>query len=133
MTGDKADDKAKKKILIIDDEEDLVEMLALRLESTGQFAVERALNGQTGLKLAGDTLPDVILLDSIMPGMSGWEVCRKLRQDPRTKNIPIVIMTAGTPHEEKERARENGADHVVFKPYEYNDLLRVLDTIQRSF
>ena len=133
MTGDKADDKAKKKILIIDDEEDLVEMLALRLESTGQLAVERALNGQTGLKLAGDTLPDVILLDSIMPGMSGWEVCRKLRQDPRTKNIPIVIMTAGPPHEAKERARENGADHVVFKPYEYNDLLRVLDTIQRSF
>lgn len=132
MTPNKAAGRPKKKILIVDDEEDLVEMLSLRLESTGQFEVERALNGLIALQKAATFLPEVVLLDSVMPGLNGWEVCRRLRQDPRTQDIPIVIMTAGTPDQAKERLRENGADHIIFKPYEYGDLLKVLATIKRG-
>lgn len=116
-----------KRILIIDDEEDLVEMLALRLEATGGFSVvSKAFDGLTGLQRAKELVPDIVLLDNVMPGLDGWEVCRRLRADPSTGAINVVVMTAGSPSKAVERGREAQADRVVLKPYDHADLIEIL-------
>lgn len=115
------------KILVIDDEEDLVEMLALRLRSTGRFEVETAYDGAAGLEKARTRLPDVVLLDNVMPGMDGWEVCRRLREDAKTKGLRIVVMTAGSPGKAQAKGREARADFVLLKPYDHEQLIAVLE------
>lgn len=116
-----------RKVLIIDDEEDLVAMLSLRLRSTGRFEVDTAPDGAAGLARADSFGPDVVLLDTVMPGLDGWEVCRRLRADPRTKATRIVVMTAGNPSAAQARAKQAGADEVVFKPYDHERLIELLD------
>lgn len=117
---------SKRRVLIIDDEEDLVEMLALRLESTGLFEVEKAFDGASGLARALQTVPDVILLDNVMPGLDGWEVCRRLRADAKTSGLTIIVMTAGSPRKAEQQGREAHADRVVLKPYDYGELIEIL-------
>jgi DNA-binding response OmpR family regulator len=117
------------KLLIIDDEEDLVEMLALRLTSTG-FDVDRAYDGAAGLEKALATTPDVVLLDNVMPGLDGWEVCRRLRSEPRTRGTRVVLMTAGTPARAEARAKDAQADRVILKPYDHDELVAVLKGLE---
>lgn len=120
---------SKKRVLIIDDEEDLVEMLALRLDATGLFEVQTASDGEKGLARAAETKPDVVLLDSIMPGLDGWEVCRRIRGDSQLSSTAVVMMTAGTPEESARRARESAADGLILKPY---DPVQVVDTLKAA-
>jgi CheY-like chemotaxis protein len=122
----------RRRVLIVDDEPDLVDMLALRLEATGLFEVERAHDGPTGLACAHDHRPDVVLLDNIMPGMDGWEVCRRLREDPESRDVPVVIMTAGAPKESQRLAREVAADALILKPYDQSEVIQTLKTVRHA-
>ena len=116
----------KKKLLIIDAEEDLVEMPAMRLEATGLFEIQKAHDGLAGLARAGEWLPEIILLDNVMPGLCGWEVCRKLRADSRLSGVALAMMTAGSPHKSQKKARDMGADALILKPYDQGEVIETL-------
>ena len=123
---------SKRLLLIVDDEEDLVEMLALRLEATGLFDVARAHDGISALERAAALKPDVVLLDNIMPGMDGWEVCQRLRADPACANAAVVMMTAGAPAESRRKARESAADALILKPYDQAQVIETLRTVSHA-
>jgi len=110
------------KILLVEDETDQIEVLKMRLESSG-FEFIFSLDGAQGIKKALEEKPDLILLDVIMPNMDGFEVCKRLKADPQTKNIPIILLTAAGLKDIEDKAQACGADLAVRKPYESADLL----------
>lgn len=112
----------KKKILFIEDEPDQIKMISLRLEKNG-YEVISSLDGAEGLRMAVREKPDLILLDVIMPGIDGLEVCRQLRKDPVTRHIPIISTTAAGMDDVEHQCLTAGADDCVRKPYESSDLL----------
>lgn len=113
-------------LLIVDDERDLVEPLARRLRAGGRYEVSVAYDGEEGLAAARRRPPDVALVDLAMPGMDGWELCRRLRSEPGTRGVRIVIMTAWLSEGLDRRAREAGAERVLLKPFESDALDAVL-------
>lgn len=115
-----------RRVLIVDDESDLTEALAIRLSSGWGFTVAVAHDGEEGLRKASAFRPDMILLDIAMPNVDGWEMCRRLRDDPETRFIPIVIMTAWSTDDLHRRAQEEGVAKVLLKPAEDDELLNVL-------
>jgi len=112
----------KKKILVVDDETDLVEMITLRLEA-GDFIVIKAYDGQAGLDLARTEKPDLIILDLMLPKIDGYKVCRMLKFDEKYKNIPIIIFTARTQESDVRLGEEVGADAYITKPFDSDILL----------
>ena len=117
----------KKKILIIDDEPDMLEMLSQRLKFEN-FEVTVASDGEEGLKISREFKPDVILLDVKMPGMDGWEVCRTLRADPTMAHIKIIMLTAIRSVKEAKLA---GADLVILKPCNMDELVEIVSNPNR--
>lgn len=115
-----------KRILIVDDERDLVAPLALRLRSLGRFEVAVAYDGAEGLAEASRFRPDVMLIDLSMPKLDGWALCARLREDPRTRGIKLVIMTAWLSPDLGRHATAEGVDELLIKPFEDEDLLRAL-------
>jgi len=116
----------KKKLLIIDDEELIRKMVALWFEREG-FFVLTADNGTEGLRLAIQEKPDVVLLDIMMPGLHGFEVCRKIREQPQLSNT-IVIMTSGKSYKpDIDKAKELGANDYLIKPTDAGNLLSVVN------
>lgn len=113
---------AKKKILFIEDEPDQILMISLRFEKSG-YEVISSMDGLEGLKKAAAEKPDLILLDVIMPGIDGLEVCRRLRKNPATKHIPVITTTAAGMDDVEHECRTAGADDCVRKPYDSADLL----------
>jgi two-component system, OmpR family, alkaline phosphatase synthesis response regulator PhoP len=105
-----------KKILICDDEPSIVESLSYLARREGYEAVT-AQDGNEALAKAKGTLPDLILLDLMMPGKSGFEVCRELRRDSRTKGIYIAILTARGEESDEIRGKVVGADDYITKPF----------------
>ncbi|MBF0447554.1 MAG: response regulator [Magnetococcales bacterium] len=122
-----------KTILIIEDEEDLITTLEYNLRQEG-YTLLTALTGEEGLQLADKGLPpDLILLDIMLPGISGIEVCRCLKKNPVTKPIPILFLTAKGEDIDRVVGFEMGADDYVVKPYNVRELLlRVRAIIRRS-
>jgi DNA-binding response OmpR family regulator len=120
-------------VLIVDDERDLTEALAIRLSSGWGFTVAVAHEGGEGLRKASVFKPDVILLDIAMPQVDGWEMCRRLRDDPDTRHIPIVIMTAWSTDYIHRLAAEEGVSEVLVKPAEDHELLAVLRAVTGTF
>jgi CheY-like chemotaxis protein len=106
----------QKKILIVDDEPVVVTLLKLRIESRG-FLVETANDGASGLEKAKMWQPDFILLDIIMPGMDGYETCRRLKAMKETAPIPVVLFTAVQETQLEALAQKAGAVKVVQKPF----------------
>lgn len=117
-----------KKILIIEDEEDLNYMLSWQFKKFG-FQTEVALDGETGLQKTRAFHPDIIFLDFILPDMNGLEVCQKLKADPATKNIPIVLVTAAQLSEIEEKAIEFGIVKIFVKPYETSKLISFIQEL----
>lgn len=115
----------KKKILVVDDEEDLSMIMAGVLEHAG-FEVLTAVNGQLGLQMAQEHVPDLIFLDVMMPVMDGYQMCRFLKFDEELKHIPIVIVTARQGAEDKKTALDVGADDVIVKPFDPPDLVAMV-------
>lgn len=112
----------KKKILLIDDEEDLVEELKLGLAGNG-CEVLTAFDGKEGLEKARREKPDLILLDILMSEVNGFQVCHDLKKDPATQSISVIMLTAMTQEKDKAWAKECGADEYITKPCEMDELL----------
>lgn len=110
------------KVLVIDDEPTIRHVLKLQLESAG-FEVETEENGAAGLARAGTMMPDLILLDVMMPEMDGFQVCRAIRSSQRTFHVPVIMLTAKTESEDKVRGLEAGANDYLEKPFAYQELL----------
>jgi CheY-like chemotaxis protein len=117
-----------KTVLIVDDDVDIVTMLQQVLEDEG-YAV-RAAVGEQALRLALTEAPDVILLDIMMPGIDGVEMSRRLRADGRTRQIPIVAMSAS--HRLAERAVEMHANGLLAKPFDLDELLAHIERLATS-
>jgi DNA-binding response OmpR family regulator len=103
-------------VLVVDDEQDVLELLATVFEREG-FRALVAADGKTALTLAYDTLPDVILLDIMMPEMDGWQVLRALKADERTSSIPVAIISARTEGRDKIIGLQEGAVGYLEKPF----------------
>lgn len=117
------------KVLIIDDDEHTVWVVSNLLKAKGYDVIE-ALTPEAGLKAAYQRHPDLILLDIMMPGMDGWEVCRRLRE---MTEVPLIFLTARTSVKEVVRGLELGADDYVQKPFDKNELLaRVRAQLRRK-
>lgn len=108
------------KLLIVDDERDLVEPIARRLRAG--YDVFLAYDGEEGLAVARRVLPDLVLLDLAMPVMDGWELLSRLRREPETRELRVLIMTAWLSDDLEKRAREAGAEAVLLKPFEESAL-----------
>ncbi len=106
----------RKTILVVDDEEDILELLRYNLAREG-FRVETAATGEQALKKAISLLPHLVLLDLMLPGMDGLEVARRLKDDDRTREIPIVMLTAKGEEADIVAGLELGADDYVVKPF----------------
>ena len=110
-----------KKILIVDDEQDILKVVKFRLIKAG-YDVITASNGQEGLDTARAIKPDLLLLDLSMPLLNGDEVCKRLKADPATKHIPIILMTASSKGVKDENIFMAGMDDRILKPFEPEDL-----------
>jgi two-component system phosphate regulon response regulator PhoB len=122
----------KPKILVIEDERSLVEVLSYNLEREG-FEVLVALDGQDGLRQAQLKLPDLIVLDLMLPLKPGLEVCRELRVGPRTRDIPIIMVTAKAEESDQLVGFATGADDYVTKPYSMKVLIqRIKKELRRA-
>jgi len=117
-----------KKILIADDHAEVVELVRVTLEGE-DYEIVDASNGKEALKKARLEKPDLVLLDVVMPKMDGFEVCRKLKKDPQTKEIPIIMLTAKAQEVEKEKGREVGASDYITKPFSPSALLTKIEEI----
>jgi phosphate regulon transcriptional regulator PhoB len=121
-----------KNILIVDDEPDLVELLSYNLKKEG-FGVLTAPDGEDALHKIRKTEVDLILLDLMLPGIQGLELCRILRQNPKTERIPIIMLTAKGEEGDKIRGLETGADDYMTKPFSPKELIaRVNAVLRRS-
>ena len=106
------------RILIIDDEEDIREVAALSLETVAGWQVITANSGAQGLARAIEHQPDAILLDVMMPGMDGPTTFRELRNHPRTRRIPVLLLTAKVQSSDQRRFADLGVEAVLFKPFD---------------
>ena len=107
---------SKERILVVDDEEDILELVHYTLTRAGH-SVTAVGSGEEALKAARAATPDLVVLDLMLPGVDGLEVCRLLRRDPRTKEIPIVMLTARGEETDIVKGLELGADDYVTKPF----------------
>ena len=111
------------KILVIEDELNIQKLVKANLAASG-YQVFVASDGEEGLGLAKLESPDLILLDLMMPGISGWDVLTALKTNPRVREIPVVIMTASAHKDEEDKARSMGAVNYLVKPFSADELLR---------
>ena len=112
-----------KKILIVDDEQDIVESLKFVLEVSG-FVCYMAFNGEDGLRLAKEIMPDLIILDVMMPKINGYKISRLLKYDNKYKDIPIIMVTARSQLEDKMIGEETGANEYITKPFELDQIVK---------
>jgi two-component system phosphate regulon response regulator PhoB len=118
------------RILVVEDEKDVRDMIRIHLKAAG-FDVLEAHNGAEGLAIAKQDLPAVIILDLMMPEMSGVEVCRALRRNPTTSRIPILMLTAKSMENDKVAGFECGADDYVTKPFSPRELVLRVRAVAR--
>ena len=117
-----------KKILIVEDEQNIVDILSFNLGREGYDTVE-AYDGPTGLKLALEENPDLILLDLMLPGMDGFDVCRQIRQAGQA--TPILMLTARSELEDRIEGLNAGADYYLTKPFNIRELLACINALLR--
>jgi CheY-like chemotaxis protein len=119
------------RILVIDDDESLLQMMSLMLRRAGHQTI-LVSNGHEGIEIARREQPDAAIVDVMMPQLSGYEVCRILREDPRTQDIPLLILTALSQREHREQAQDSGADDYVTKPVTRDDLVAHVEELLRT-
>lgn len=119
-------------VLIVDDEKDIVEAIEYNLEKEG-LKVYKAYDGHSGLRSAREKLPDLILLDLMLPGIGGLEVCKILKKEAKTSNIPIIMLTAKGEEADKVVGLELGADDYITKPFSMRELVARVKTVLRRY
>ena len=123
---------AKPTILVVEDEVPLLTLLRYNLEKQG-FRVDEAGDGEEALLRVAEGRPDLVLLDWMLPALSGIEVCRQLRRRPGTRDLPIIMVTARTEDQDAVRALDTGADDYISKPFAMDSLLaRIRALLRRS-
>ena len=118
------------RVLVVEDEPDVAELIRYNLAKEG-YDVALAPSGSDALKLVRDTRPAVVLLDIMIPQLNGWEVCRRLKQDPETRGIPIIMVTGRVEEGDKVLGFELGADDYVTKPFSPRELLARIRAVGR--
>lgn len=113
---------ANETVLVVDDEKDILELISYNLENEG-FSVSTVETGEDALDMARDTRPELIILDLMLPGMDGTEVCKRLKQDASTRNIPVLMLTAKASPGDVVNGLDLGADDYVTKPFSPSVLL----------
>jgi two-component system phosphate regulon response regulator PhoB len=121
---------SEKRVLIVDDEAPIREMIAVALEMAGYDALE-ASNAKDAHSMILDEQPDLVLLDWMMPGTSGVELARRLRQDPTTKDLPVIMLTAKADEDNKIQGLEAGVDDYITKPFSPRELVARLKAVLR--
>lgn len=122
----------KPTLLVVEDEAAMVELLRYNLEKEG-YDVAAAADGEEALQAIADSRPDLIILDWMLPLVSGIEICRQIRRKPETKDIPIIMLTARAEEADRVRGLEVGADDYVTKPFSPSELIaRVRAVLRRS-
>jgi two-component system, OmpR family, alkaline phosphatase synthesis response regulator PhoP len=120
------------KILVVDDEEHIIELIKFNLENNG-YKIVTADNGIDALKIAKDARPQLVLLDLMLPGMDGYDVCKEIRKDINTSSTPIIMITAKGEEFDKVLGLELGADDYLTKPFSVRELLaRVKAVLRRT-
>lgn len=115
--------QGKRTILIVDDEEDVLDLLQLVFETSG-FEVRRAATGKSAVSSAYEQPPDVVLLDVMMPEMDGWQVLRTLKGDERTRQVPVVMLSARAERRDKMIGLQEGAEGYIAKPFSPAEVVR---------
>lgn len=119
-----------KRILIVEDEQSVRELIGFALNSTG-YEIHDAVDSRQAHACIADHLPDLILLDWMLPGMSGIDYARRLKKDPLTREIPIIMLTARTEEEDMVRGLESGADDYITKPFSPRELIARIRAVLR--
>jgi len=124
--------KKMPEILIIEDEKDIVESLEYSLKKEG-FKVSKAYDGLNGLRLAEEKVPSLVLLDLMLPGADGLEICRRIKKNPKTAAVPVIMLTAKGSETDKVVGLEVGADDYIVKPFSMKELIARVKTIMRRY
>jgi two-component system alkaline phosphatase synthesis response regulator PhoP len=121
-----------KKILVVDDEKDIVDLIVYNLEKEG-FITIKAYNGESALGLIKAQKPDLVILDLMLPGIRGIEVCKLIRKKPETETLPVIMLTAKGDQVDKILGLEMGADDYITKPFNVRELIaRVRAVLRRT-
>ena len=123
---------ANEKILVVDDEEHILELISFNLTNNG-YKVIKANNGIDAVRLAIEEKPKLILLDLMIPGKDGYDVCREVRSNSEIRNIPIIMLTAKSEELDKILGLELGADDYITKPFSVRELLARVKAVLRRF
>ena len=118
------------RVLVVDDERSILDFIRLGLQSEG-FQVDTAQDGPTGLSLARSHIPDVIVLDVMLPGVDGLKITQRLRGEITTANIPILMLTAKDEISDRVAGLESGADDYLTKPFSFDELLARIRALLR--
>ncbi len=121
---------SKERVLIIEDEPNIIELVAYNLEKEG-WLVSKAQTGEEGWEKIQAEHPDIILLDLMLPGIDGMEICRRTRQNKLTRDIPIIILTAKAEEADRVLGLESGADDYVTKPFSPRELIARIRAVLR--
>ena len=114
----------KKKILVVDDSEDILKILEKRLTQAG-YAVFKAMDGKSAIEIAQKEIPDLVILDVVLPDITGSEIAAQLKEDPKTQEIQVIFLTAiVSKKEEKNQGHEIGGRIIFAKPFESEELLQ---------
>ncbi|MCH2164688.1 MAG: phosphate regulon transcriptional regulator PhoB [Marinovum sp.] len=123
---------AQPRVLVVEDEAAQLEILSYNLEAEG-FVVSKAQNGEEALLLVEEDQPDIVLLDWMLPNVSGIEICRQLKKRPSTRAVPVIMISARSEEVDRVRGLETGADDYVIKPYSVIELMaRVRAQLRRT-
>ena len=119
----------KRRVLVVDDDELILQILTTILDME-DFEVRTVETGEDALAAVEEELPDVVVLDVMMPGMDGLEVCTRLRAEPETKDVPVILLTARGDPEDRQRGLDAGADAYLTKPFSPLELIRIIGTLE---
>ena len=119
------------KVLIVEDSATSRQMIAEILQKSG-FTIDLASNGVEALKVMESGLPDLVVLDIIMPQMNGYEFCRKIKGDDKTKNIPVIMCSTKNQEFDRIWGMKNGADAYIAKPFHPNDLVTTVKLLLKG-
>ncbi len=113
------------RILVADDDPSILRLLQLNFELEG-YEVSTASDGEEALAKARASSPDVVVLDVMMPGMDGWEVCRRLKEDETMRDVPVILLTALGQEQERRHGMSVGASEYVMKPFDPDQLVQMV-------